>query len=706
MALTQIKFAPGVDKQDTSVGAIGRWTDSDNVRWRYGLPEKVGGWQSLLTDSIVGVARKQHAFVDTEGNRYIAIGTDKFLLIFFEGQLFDITPLATTISSATFTFNGTTTITITTSAAHNLEDGDIVLLDSVTLPGGTGLSASDFEDKLFQVISTPTANTFTITFTSAGSAASGGSVDIKPYERVGPAAQTYGYGFGISQYGGTVQGAQTTTLNGALLADTAGTGGSGTAVTVVSTTNFPSAGTIAIANELITYTSTNSTQFLGITRGAKGTATTGTSNGQAHSSSDTVTNASEFSGWGDAVDAGTITLEPGLWSLSNFGQVLVATIANGKTFTWNAGDAARLSVRASTGTTDFVTTGNPTATRTTLISPTTRHLIHFGTEVTIGSTATQDDMFIRFSEQEDINDYSILATNTAGSQRLQDGTKIMGALVAKENILVWTDNALYTMKFVGAPFTFGFEQVGTNCGLIGKNAAVEIDGVAYWMGSNGFFSFDGTVNTLPCSVEDYVYDDIDTTKGQQVCAGINNLFTEVTWWYPTSGSDFNNRYVVYNYGTVNNPLPMGNWYTGVNTNSIRTTWIDSLVYPKPYATAYNSSNTGTFPAIIGETGLGQSVLFEHETGTDQVNPDGSTTILTSFVESFDFALQTDQGIGEYFLSMGRFLPNFKNLIGNAVVNVSVTPYPAQANTDSSFSPFTVDSTTTKGDTRARGRDAA
>jgi len=706
MALTQIKFAPGVDKQDTSVGAIGRWTDSDNVRWRYGLPEKVGGWQSLLTDSIVGVTRKQHAFVDTEGNRYIAIGTDKFLLIFFEGQLFDITPLATTISSATFTFNGSTTITITTSAAHNLEDGDIVLLDSVTLPSGTGLNASDFEDKLFQVISTPTANTFTITFTSSGSAASGGSVDIKPYERVGPAAQTYGYGFGISQYGGSVQGAQTTALNGALLADTAGTGGSGTAVTVVSTTGFPAAGTIAIANELITYTSTNSTQFLGITRGAKGTATTGTSNGQAHSTAATVTNASEFSGWGDAVDAGTITLEPGLWSLSNFGQVLVATIANGKTFTWNAGNAARLSVRASTTTTDFVTTGNPTATRTTLISPTTRHLIHFGTETTIGSTATQDDMFIRFSEQEDINDYSILATNTAGSQRLQDGTKIMGALVAKENILVWTDNALYTMKFVGAPFTFGFEQVGTNCGLIGKNAAVEIDGVAYWMGSNGFFSFDGTVNTLPCSVEDYVYDDVDTTKGQQVCAGINNLFTEVTWWYPTSGSDFNNRYVVYNYGTVNNPLPMGNWYTGVNTNSIRTTWIDSLVYPKPYATAYNSSNTGTFPAIIGETGLGQSVLFEHETGTDQVNPDGSVTALTSFVQSYDFSLQTDQGAAEYFLAMRRFLPNFKILQGNANITISVADYPADPNTTSTLSPFTVDSTTTKVDTRARGRYAA
>jgi len=706
MALTQIKFAPGVDKQDTSVGAIGRWVDSDNVRWRYGLPEKVGGWQSLLTDSIVGVVRKQHAFVDTEGNRYIGIGTDKFLLLYFEGQLHDITPVKTTITGATFTFNGTTTITLTTSASHGLSDGDIIKLDSVTLPGGTGLNASDFEDKLFQVITTPTATTFTITFTSSGSSASGGSTSIIPYEQVGPAAQTYGYGYGISQYGGTVQGAQTTTLNGALLADTAGTGGSGTAITLTSVTGFPtSGGTVAVGTELITYTAIAGSDLTGITRGTNGTAVSGTT-GQAHSNGATVTNATDFSGWGSAVEADTITLEPGLWSLSNFGQVLVATIANGKTFTWNAGATNPLTVRASTTTSGFATTNNPTATRITLISPTTRHLIHLGTEETIGSPTTQDDMFIRFSDQEDIDAYTILATNTAGSQRLQDGTKIMGALVAKENILVWTDNALYTMKFVGAPFTFGFEQVGTNCGLIGKNAAIEIDGVAYWMGSNGFFSFDGTVNTLPCSVEDYVYDDAATTKGQQINAGINNLFTEVVWWYPTSGSDFNNRYVVYNYGTTNNPLPMGNWYTGTNTNSIRTTWIDSLVYPKPYATAYNSSNSGTFPAIIGETGLGQSVLFEHETGTDQVNPDGSTTTLTSFAQSYNFSLQTDQGAAEYFLAMRRFLPNFKNLQGNAVMTISIADYPADANTTSTLSPFTVTTSTTKVDTRARGRYAS
>ena len=697
--LTKIKFAPGIDKQDTAVGAEGRWVDSDNVRFRYGLPEKVGGWQSLLTDTLVGVARKQHAFVDKDGNRYVAIGTDKFLIIYFEGQFFDVSPLATAISGATFTFNATTTVTLTTSAAHNISVGDIIRLTGTSLPGGTtGVTTATFDDTNFQVLSVPTSTTLTIEAATAGSTSSGGSVTINPFEVVGPAAQSYGYGYGIGNYGGTITGAAQSTLDGALAADTNGNNGSATQIRLASTTGFPATGgTIAVGSELITYTAVSGAELTGITRAQKGTTSA------IHSDGATVTNATEFTGWGDAVDAGTITLEPGLWSLSNFGDVLVATIANGKTFTWDSSIAARLSTRASTSTSGFATTNNPTATRTTLISPTTRHLIHFGTETTIGTPSTQDDMFVRFSEDENINAYTPEATNTAGTQRLQDGTKIMGALVAKENILVWTDNALYTMKFVGAPFTFGFEQVGTNCGLIGKNAAIEIDGVAYWMGNNGFFSFDGTVNTLPCSVEDYVYDDVDTTKGQQVNAGINNLFTEVIWWYPTAGSEFNNRYVVFNYGETGQATPMGNWYTGTNTNSIRTTWIDSLVYPKPYATAFKDSNTGTFPVISGETGLGQSILFEHESGTDQVNPDGSVTTLTSFIQSFSFSLQKDQA--EVFLALRRFLPNFKVLTGNNQVTLSIKDFPAQDDIETALSPFIINSSTLKVDTRARGRYA-
>ena len=729
MALTSIKFLPGVDKQDTAVGANGRWVDSDNARFRYGLPEKVGGWASLLSSTVHGVARKIHAFVDTDGNRYVAIGTDKFLLIYFEGKLYDITPFLSTTAgvpttySATLTTNSTapgTSITVTTSISHTIEVGDMITFDSVSMPSASSLSATLFEDKICQVISVPSNNTFTITSPTAeangggSDLTSGSSATLKPYERVGPAAQTYGYGFGVGNYGGNITGSQTNDLDGALLADTAGTGGSGTSVTLTATSGFSNPGVASVgvlgSGELISYTGVSSPNLTTITRGAYGTATDGTSNGQAHSDATIVYDATDWNGWGDAVNASSVSLEPGLWSLSNWGQVLVATISNGRTFTWDSGisGSARFTAHASTTTNNYATNingalGNPTASRMTLISPTTRHLIHLGTETTVGTASTQDDMFIRFSNQGAINTYAPAADNSAGTYRLQDGTKIMGAIVAKENILVWTDNALYSMKFVGSPFTFGFEQVGTNCGLIGQNACCEIDGVAYWLSNNGFFAFDGTVNSLPCSVEDYVYDNFDTTKGQQVAAGINNLFTEVVWYYPSSGSTYNDKYVVFNYGE-SKQVPMGNWYTGVNTNSIRTSWIDAIVYPKPYSTAFDSTGTGTFPEIVGSTGLGDTTLFEQETGTDQINPDGSTTTLTSYVESYDIALQQDQP--ELFLAMRRFVPDFKTLTGNAKVTIALKDYPSSTAGNSTYSPFTITSATTKEDTRARGRYAS
>ena len=703
MALSEIKFAPGIDKQNTAVGAFGRWIDSDNVRFRYGLPEKVGGWASLLNETVVGVCRKMLDFVDTSGNRYVALGTDKFLLIYFEGQLFDITPFRTdntgtivTFTSSTLATNSTTTkqCTITTSTNHGLIAGDMIVLDAVTLPGGTGLSNADFEDKLFQVLTVPTPTTFTINSLNQATAvvATGGSMTVQPYASVGPAIQTYGYGFGVGQYGGTVAGASVTTINNGGPFNAAAT-----SVILTDSAAFPASGTLLIGNELMTYATntTGSDTISGITRGQLGTADV------THLNGATVTNATDFTGWGSAVLASTTTLEPGLWSLDNYGDVLVATIANGKTFTWNSSIAARLSTRASQTTFGFQTTDNPVASRLTLISPTTRHLIHFGTCTTLNDEDTQDNMLIRFSTIEGINEYEIKATNTAGSFRLQDGTKIIGAVNAKETILVWTDNALYTMKFVGAPFTFGFEQVGTNCGLIGKNAAVEIDGIAYWMSNNGFFAFDGTVKTLPCSVEDYVFSDIDTTKGQEISAGLNNLYTEVTWWYPTQNSTYVNKSVVYNYTNEIGQLALGNWYINNSSTSMRTSWIDSLIYPSPYATKFNSASTGTFPTVIGETGLGQTVLFEQETGTDQINPDGSTTTLTSFVQSFDFPLQKDQG--EIFLSMRRFLPDFKVLTGTNQITLGITNWPSQTTTNSTYSPFIIDSSTEFVSTRARGR---
>ena len=696
MSLINFEIAPGIDKQNTTKGAENRWIDSTNVRFRYGLPEKIGGWSSLVSDSIVGVVRAQKSFIDTTGNRYIALGTDKFLLLFFEGQLHDITPYDSTrqqTSATLATTDESTSILITAGSAHGASVGDIIQLDSVTLPSGTGLSASNFEDKVFMVNTVPSTTTFTITSSAAATAtvSAGGSTTVEFFFIVGPQKQTYGYGWGVSTWGGTVSDASSTTVNEAL-------DNSETTITLTNGNIFPSAGTILIEDELITYTGRSTHDLTGCTRGSLGTTAV------AHDDGTAVVNATDYNAWGDAVAAGQVNLEPGLWSLDNFGEVLVATVANGKTFTWNPSATTPLTTRAALDTTNFLTGNNPTASRLTLISPTTRHLIHFGTETTIGTTTTQDDMFIRFSESEDINSYTPSVTNTAGTQRLQDGTKIVGALKAKENILIWTDNALYTMKFVGSPFIFGFEQVGTNCGLIGKNAAVEVDGVAYWMSTKGFFIYDGTVKTLPCSVEDDVYNNLDTTKGQQVVAGLNNLFSEVTWWYtespsPSAGGDFNNKAVTYNYAE-SAQVPGGIWCTN---SEPRTSWIDANLYPKPHATKFDDTGTGTFPIILGEDGLGKTIYFEHEVGTDQVNEDGSVTTILSDIQSYDFDLQTETGAGEKFVSVSRFIPDFKNLNGDATVTLSVKRYPSEDSISSTHSPFTITSSTDKIDTRARGR---
>tara|TARA_E500000075_G_scaffold72206_1_gene65077 strand:- start:967 stop:2874 length:1908 start_codon:yes stop_codon:yes gene_type:complete len=605
MALVDFKILPGIDKQTTSAGAEQRWIDSDNTRFRYGLPEKVGGWQSPVKKSIVGIARQMHAFANLSGKRYIIIGTDKFLLAYYDGELYDITPLSASLGAGTITTVASSANVTITLNSHGLVAGQIILMTSTTLPSGTGYTTANFDNKLFQVTSITDSNNFVITQSSAatGNAGPGGSITVTPYVTVGPQVQTIGYGWGTSTWG----------------------------------------------------------------------------NGN----------------WGEDSTGEGVVLEPGLWSLDNYGSVLIATIANGPTFTWNSNESDPQTTRASQSTSGFVTTNNPISSRFTMVSPTTRHLVHFGSVVpSSGGLSSQDNMAVVFSDQENINSYTPTSVNTAGSQILQDGTKIMTALRAKESMLVWTDNALYNMRFIGAPFTFGFEQVGTNCGVVGKNAAVEIDGVAFWMSPKGFFAFDGTVKSLPCSVEDYVYDDIDTTKGQQVFAGINNLYTEVVWWYPSANSDYNDRYVVYNYSEKV-------WYTGTEP---RTSWIDAEIYAKPFGTKFTSTGTANFPVVLGESGLGKSQLFEHEIGNNQVDENGTPSKITSFIKSFDFDLQQQGGVvGEVFLAVRRFVPDFESITGDATITLNIKRYPQQSDAESTLSPFTITSSTDKKDTRARGR---
>jgi len=393
-----------------------------------------------------------------------------------------------------------------------------------------------------------------------------------------------------------------------------------------------------------------------------------------------------------------------MWSIDAFGSKVIALIHNAQVFEWDSDASNATSNRAT------IISGAPTASRDMLVSTPDRHLVFFGTETTIGDTSTQDEMFIRFSDQEDINTYTPTATNTAGTQRLSDGSKIVGAVRGRDAIYIWSDTSLFTMRFVGAPFTFGFAQVGTNCGLIGQNAALEVDGTAYWMSENGFFKYAGNLETMLCLVEDFVYDDINTTARQLINVGLNNLFGEITWFYCTEGSTIVNRCVTYNYQDSRAKRPV--WTTGTLA---RGTWKDSAVFGLPHATEYDASSNNSYD-VVGNTD-GCTTYYEHEKGTDQV-AGGSVTAITSNIVSGDFDItqrvmrgsQTGvpdlRGDGEFLMKIRRFIPDFISQTGNTQVTLQLRDFPNDAKTSSSLGPFTVTSSTQKVDTRARARQIA
>jgi hypothetical protein len=348
-----------------------------------------------------------------------------------------------------------------------------------------------------------------------------------------------------------------------------------------------------------------------------------------------------------------------------------------------------------------------------LVSTPDRHLVFFGTETTIGDKTTQDDMFIRFSSQEDITDYTPTAENSAGTQRLAAGSRIIGAKLGRNAIYVWTDTSLFTMRFVGQPFTFAYEQVGTNCGLIGKNAAVEVDGAAYWMSENGFFRYTGKLESMDCLVEDYVYNDLNTTSNQMIYAGINNLFGEVTWFYPTSNSNVNTRSVTYSYldSTVKRPI----WFTNASSLFTRTTWQDSAVFGLPHATYYDADTDSAFD-VTGNT-EGVTYYYEHETGLNQIKG-GVTAAIPANITSGDYDITQKvirgaatnmadlRGDGENIMRVSRIIPDFVSQTGNAIIQLDLRNYPNNTASSSSLGPFTVTTSTSKVDTRARARAIA
>ena len=513
--LQKLGFTPGFNKQVTPTGAEGQWTGGDNVRFRYGSPEKIGGWDQLGEDKLTGAARALHHFDDNAGIKYAGIGTNRILYVYSGGQYYDIHPLRTSIAGCDFTSTSSQrTVTVTFPSSHGLVDDDIVKFTSVSgVTGSSTYSDASFEDIKFMVASAPTATTITITMATAESGtplSNTGSATAQLYVSVGPAQEVGGYGWGTGNWSGQASGVATTTL-AANIADV-----STTNITLADSTAFPTSGEIRVGTEDISFTANNTTTGVlsGGARGVNGTTPQSSSSSPStHSSGDTVTDISDYVAWGEASSA-DYTIEPGLWVLDNYGTKLIALIYNGACYEWDSAASNPTANRAT------VMSNAPAKSRHVLVSPTARHLIFFGTTTTTTDDSTQDDMFIRFSTQESINatdSYTVTANNTAGTQRLANGSKIMGAKKGRDAIYIWTDSAMYLMRFVGAPFTFSFEQVGTNCGLLGKNSAVEVDGAAYWMSENGFFSYSGQLTSLPCLVEDYVYDDINTVARNLVC---------------------------------------------------------------------------------------------------------------------------------------------------------------------------------------------
>jgi hypothetical protein len=684
--LQKVKFAPGFNKQVTSTGGESQWVNGDNVRFRYGTPEKIGGWSQLGSVDITGRNTAIHHFINTSGIKYAALGTNRILYAYSGGIFYDIHPIktTTTLTSAFSTTNGSAVVTLTFSSAHNINQYDIILLDNFTSITNSNFSSSNFDDNKFMVTSIPTDTTLTINVGSneSGSGAStSGGIRVRHYYPVGPAVEVASTGFGLGPWSGFKSGQFTSTLSSNINTSV-------TSLTMASSSSFPSTGTVIIGSELITYTGNSSGTLSGLTRGASGTTAA------SHSSGATVTDASDFFAW-NAAASGDVITAPGLWSLDNFGNKLIATISSGETFEWNSNPTDATDTRAT------IVSNAPTASAFTLVSTPDRHLIFFGTETTIGTKSTQDPMFVRFSSQEDINTYTPSATNTAGTQRLADGSKIMGAIRGRDAIYVWTDTALFTMRFVGPPFTFSFQQVGTNCGLIGKNAAVEVDGTAYWMSENGFFRYAGRLESLPCLVEDHVFDDINTTPKQHINAGLNNLFGEVMWFYPNSGSGTVNRVVTYNYldSTPDRPV----WTTGTLA---RSAWQDSAVFGKPHATEYDSSGTTatTDTNYIFGNSDGTSTYYEHETGLNQVK-EGATSAIAASIESgdFDIGAQGLAGDGEFMMKIRRVIPDFLTQTGSARVTLNLRDFPNDTAASSTLGPFTITSGTQKIDTRARAR---
>lgn len=594
MALLKLALRPGIDKQNTEYGAEGGWTDCDHVRFQYGLPEKIGGWQNFTQTPQYLIGLTSHVFTwnSLAGVPYAIAGTNRKLYVFVDNLWYDITPIRAVVDTSTFTTTaGSDIVTINTSTT-NIQKGDFVTLSDVTGdPGGIPNATMEAEYEVQEIVSA-LAYTIKAPIAATLSETAVGTMEAEYQISVGSNVSFISFGYGTGSWGAST--------------------------------------------------------------------------------------------WGTPRPASEITgelLNSRVWQFDPFGENIICQLVDGGTYEWVLSTGP--SVRA------VQVAGAPTKSAYALFSTPDRHLVCFGTETVIGDMDSQDPMFVRFSDQENITDFEPTATNTAGGQRLTDGSTIVTALRSRGQILIFTDTSIHGMQYVGPPFTFGFQQLGTNCGAIGPHAAVDANGVALWMSRDSFYVFDGTVKKLACTVQEHVFQDINVTQGFKTHVGINTQFNEVTWWYCSFTSDFIDRYVTFNY--LENTWAIG--------SMPRTTWQDTGTFPRPLAAEFlPDSNEPPIVATGNSTiyGLteGRSIIYSQEVGKDAVDQP-----IFCFLTSGYF----DLGEGDNMLFMKRFIPDFKNQVGDITVRLLLRAYPSTSASPSSLDPYTVSPNTDKVDTRARGR---
>lgn len=624
MPLTKLQFRPGINQEITSYSNEGGWRDCDKIRFRFGYPEKIGGWEKYMSSTYLGSARALHNWIALDGSSYLGIGTHLKYYI-EEGQsLEDITPIRTaaaTIDTDPFsTTNNSTTVGVK-DTAHGAIENDFVTFAGSSAVGGVSADVLNAEHSITKIID---ANNYEITVSSAATstvAADGGTVTAEYQINTGLDTTVGGTGWGAGLYGGVVNGALQTAINeGGTFSN------SDTTLTVDSGTGIANNDLILIDNEILKVTNV-STNDLTVTRAQSGTEAS------THADDSTVTlisgNASadnDYFGWGNAASGGlTTTTQIRLWTHDNFGEDLLLNPRDGGVFYWDktgtlSSHAVELSVHGSSASRSV-----PTIAKQVLVSDQDRHVIAFGCDAINSSASatqgdgTQDPLLIRFSQQESPILWYPTSTNTAGDLRLGSGSTFMQAVETKREILVWTDTALSSLRFIGPPFTFGLQQLASNITIMSPNAAVATEDFVFWMGIDTFYIYAGQTQTLPCTVKDKVFLDFNSEQSDKVVAGVNSEFSEVIWFYPSASSSENDRYVVYNYSEKV-------WYFGTLA---RTAWMDRGVRNLPVA-------------------AGSSYIYNHETGYDD---DGSA--MDSFIES----AAIDLSDGDSFIYIRRVIPD-------------------------------------------------